>query len=51
MITGLRQALDELGLLTQAEKLDLRAPRHDYFDPVFSTGFQVSQLNQPPEAR
>ena len=51
-LTGLREALDELGLLEQAEELDLRAPRQDYFDPLFSTGFQVSQLNPtPPLAR
>ena len=50
VLSGLREALDELGLLEQAEQLDLRAPRQDYFNPLFSTGFQVSQLNQPPEA-
>ncbi|MCH9733061.1 MAG: tyrosine-type recombinase/integrase [Actinomycetia bacterium] len=50
VLTGLREALDELGLLTQAEQLDLRAPRQDYFHPLFATGFQVSQMNQPPEA-
>ncbi|MCH9729259.1 MAG: site-specific integrase [Actinomycetia bacterium] len=50
VLTGLREALEELGLLEQAEQLDLRAPRQDYFDPLFSTGFQVSQLNQPPES-
>lgn len=46
VLTGLRAALDELGLLEEAEKLDLRAPVHDYFDPLFSTGFPVSHLNQ-----
>lgn len=50
VLTGLREALDELGLLEEAEKLDLRAPVHDYFDPLFSTGFPASHLNQPPPA-
>lgn len=45
VLTGLREALDELGLLEAAEELDLRAPVHDYFDPLFSTGWQVSQLD------
>ena len=39
--------LDELGLLEEAEKLDLRAPVHDYFDPLFSAGFSVTDLNRP----
>jgi hypothetical protein len=47
VLTALRQALDELGLLEEAEKLDLRAPVHDYFDPLFSTGWQVAQLSKP----
>ncbi|MGK2865179.1 MAG: tyrosine-type recombinase/integrase [Mycobacterium sp.] len=47
VLTGLRDALDELGLLEDAQKLDLRTPVHDYFDPLFSTGFPVSQLNHP----
>jgi integrase len=45
VLAGLRQALDELGLLEQAEKLDLRAPVHDYFNPIFSTGWTLSQLD------
>ncbi|WP_406239917.1 hypothetical protein [Nocardia sp. NBC_01009] len=52
VLTGLRQALADLGLLEGAEKLDLRTPVHDYFDPLFSTGWQMRQLNsssQPPE--
>ncbi|GAS93514.1 transposase [Mycolicibacterium canariasense] len=48
VLTALRDALDELGLLEEAEKLDLRTPVHDYFDPLFSTGWHVAQLNQPP---
>ncbi|WP_280331145.1 tyrosine-type recombinase/integrase [Nocardia wallacei] len=47
VLTGLRDALDELGLLEQAERLDLRAPVHDYFGPLFSTGWQVTQLKTP----
>jgi integrase len=45
VLTNLREALDELGLLEEAEKLDLRSPLHDYFEPVFSAGWQFSQLN------
>ena len=44
VLTALREALDELGLLEAAEELDLRNPLHDYFDPLFSTGWQVTQL-------
>ncbi|WP_308165546.1 site-specific integrase [Nocardia noduli] len=50
VLTGLREALDELGLLESAEKLDLRTPVHDYFDPLFSTGWQVTQMNSPEPA-
>ncbi|MAS04590.1 MAG: transposase [Ahrensia sp.] len=46
VLTALREALDELGLLEEAEKLDLRAPVHDYFDPVFATGWPVKFLNE-----
>lgn len=45
VLTGLREALDELGLLEAAEALDLRSPVHDYFDPLFTTGFPVIQQN------
>jgi hypothetical protein len=45
VLTGLREALDELGLLEEAEKVDLRTPVHDYFDPLFSTGWPVTHLN------
>ena len=55
VLTGLREALDELGLLEEAEKLDLRTPVHDYFDPLFSTGWPVAQLDptdlQSPDER
>jgi integrase len=47
VLNGLRDALDELGLLEAAEKLDLRTPVHDYFDPLFATGWQVTQLHTP----
>ena len=53
VLSGLRQALDELGLLEQAEKLDLRSPVHDYFDPAFSTGWTLTHLdstNDTPSA-
>ena len=53
VLTGLREVLDELGLLEEAENLDLRAPVHDYFDPVFSTGWPVDFLKETmngPEA-
>jgi hypothetical protein len=49
VLAGLREALDELGLLEEAEKLDLRAPVHDYFNPVFSTGWAVDQLDKPED--
>ncbi|HVO24313.1 MAG TPA: tyrosine-type recombinase/integrase [Candidatus Margulisiibacteriota bacterium] len=45
VLAALREALDELGLLEEAEKLDLRTPVHDYFDPLFTTGWHVAQLN------
>lgn len=45
VLANLRQALDELGLLEEAENLDLRTPLHDYFDPLFSTGWQLSGLS------
>lgn len=50
VLTALREALAELGLLEEAEELDLRTPVHDYFDPLFATGWPVAQLNQPPAA-
>lgn len=45
VLTGLGETLGELGLLVEAEKLELRAPVHDYFNPVFATGWSVPQLN------
>ncbi|MCA4756843.1 site-specific integrase [Mycolicibacterium fortuitum] len=49
VLRALREALDELGLLEEAEKLDLRAPVHDYFDPVFTTGWPVDYLSGKTE--
>ncbi|PXX13353.1 phage integrase family protein [Mycolicibacterium moriokaense] len=49
VLAGLREALDELGLLEEAEKLDLRSPVHDYFHPVFTTGWTLDQLSQPTQ--
>ncbi|WP_245839820.1 site-specific integrase [Mycobacterium aquaticum] len=45
VLTALREALDELGLLEEAENLDLRTPLHDYFDPLFATGWRLTQLH------
>jgi integrase len=53
VLTALREALDELGLLEEAEKLDLRAPVHDYFNPLFSKGWTLAALDvsdQQPSA-
>ncbi|WP_433208822.1 tyrosine-type recombinase/integrase [Nocardia sp. CA-107356] len=49
VLTSLRQALEELGLLEAAEQLDLRSPVHDYFDPLFSTGFHLRQTDSSSE--
>lgn len=43
-LDGLRRALDELGLLDAARELDLRTPVQDYFSPLFSTAWNVSDL-------
>ena len=45
VLTALRGALNELGLLEEAEKLDLRSPVQDYFNPLFSTGWAVTELD------
>jgi hypothetical protein len=34
VLTALREALDELGLLEEAEKLDLRSPVRHYFNAL-----------------
>ncbi|MCH9728274.1 MAG: site-specific integrase [Actinomycetia bacterium] len=44
-LDGLRHALDELGLLDAARELDLRTPAQDYFSPLFSTAWNVSDLS------
>ncbi|MCZ0730577.1 site-specific integrase [Mycolicibacterium iranicum] len=48
-LTGLRDALAELGLLEEAEKLDLRTPIQDYFSPLFSTGWKPAHLDSIEE--
>ncbi|RZL80596.1 MAG: hypothetical protein EOP32_16610 [Rhodococcus sp. (in: high G+C Gram-positive bacteria)] len=48
MIDGLREALDEAGLLEAAEQLDLRSPAQDYFNPLFSIGWTAKELDQVP---
>jgi hypothetical protein len=50
VLNGLREALDELGLLEEAEKLDLRSPVQDYFNPLFSTGWTLTQLDSSNES-
>ena len=50
VLTGLREALDELGLLEEAEKLDLRSPVQDYFSPLFSTGWKPTHLDSTTES-
>jgi hypothetical protein len=50
VLTGLREALDELGLLDEAEKLDLRSPVQDYFSPLFSTGWKPTHLDSTTES-
>jgi Phage integrase family len=50
VLSGLRQALDELGLLEEAEKLDLRSPVQDYFGPLFSTGWALTQLDSTTDS-
>lgn len=44
VLTGLREALAKLGLLEAAETIDLRTPHQDFFDPVFSTGWPLTDL-------
>ena len=42
VLDGLRQTLDEVGLLKAAEELDLRSPLHDFFHPLFATGWTLA---------
>ncbi|MGW5152583.1 tyrosine-type recombinase/integrase [Rhodococcus koreensis] len=44
VLGSLRAELDDLGLLEEAQNLDLRAPVRDYFEPIFATGWPVSHL-------
>jgi integrase len=48
-LSGLRDALDDLGLLEEAEKLDLRTPVQDYFGPMFATGWTLMLLGSTAE--
>lgn len=51
VLAGLREALGELGLLEAAETLDLRSPVHDYFDPIFATGWTAAHLNSNDKSK
>jgi integrase len=42
VLDGLRETLDEIGLLKAAEELDLRTPLHDFFHPLFSAGWTLA---------
>ncbi len=44
VLAGLRDVLDELGLLEAAERLDLRSPMQDFFHPLFSSGWPLDSL-------
>ncbi|ASX03436.1 tyrosine-type recombinase/integrase [Mycobacterium intracellulare] len=48
VLTGLGEALSELGLLEAAEGLDLRSPMQDFFHPLFSTGWPLASLSETP---
>lgn len=48
VLASLREALADLGLLEEAEQLDLRTPVHDYFDPLFSAGWSMKHLDGAP---
>jgi hypothetical protein len=37
-------------VLSNAEKLDLRSPVQDYFSPLFSTGWTMTQLDSTNES-
>jgi integrase len=49
-LAGLRDALHELGLLEEAENLDLRTPVQDYFGPLFATGWKPAHLGSTTES-
>ena len=44
-VRGLRQVLDGARVARGSGKLDLRSPVQDYFSPVFSTGWTLTQLD------
>lgn len=44
VIDNLRVELESVGLLSAAMNLDLRAPVHDYFSPLFATGWLANDL-------
>lgn len=43
-LAGLEKALLALGLLDQARELDLRSPRQDFFDPIWTQGWRTGDL-------
>jgi hypothetical protein len=45
-IAGLEKALLALGLLDQAQQLDLRSPHQDFFDPLWRQGWRAGDLIQ-----
>jgi integrase len=45
-IAGLEKALLALGLLDQAQQLDLRSPHQDFFEPVWRQGWHAGDLIQ-----
>lgn len=45
-VAGLEKALLALGLLDQAEHLDLRSPHQDFFDPIWTQGWRAGDLVQ-----
>jgi integrase len=49
-LAGLRGALHELGLLEEAERLDLRTPVQDYFGPLFATGWKPTHVTSTIES-
>jgi integrase len=45
-LDGLEKALLALGLIDQANNLDLRSPHQDFFDPIWTHGWHASDLVQ-----
>ncbi|MBX7134739.1 MAG: site-specific integrase [Fimbriimonadaceae bacterium] len=50
VLDGLRQTLDELGLLEAAQEMDLRSPVHDFFHPLFATGWTLTASQEDGDA-